>query len=475
MILLYRIFVLYFSLIELYNSSEIVIPFISKISEIPDNQTPEEFMRSLSFNQLYSKIKIGTPPQNLDLLLDFETYNTYIIKYEDKDKRFPRFFHNKSSTFTYLGKKEYFDDSCFINAINSSDITTISDTLKNYNLTFLHALNFRINTKISYPGAIGFNVVPNQNPFHYESGLVYQLKSKGFIKNYLFTLSFDENSYNGNIIIEKKLYEEYPSENFKSDYCLVTSNYQYYWGWNYLTVHLNSDLLEITEASIKPELGVIQLNKYYKDVFRKKFFEEKIKEGKCYEKYLIYYYIYCDRDVNIDIGEMKFEIKRTGLNFSLNSNDLFIEYNNNKFFLITFGIDVEKQNIKLGYPFLKKYDMIFDLDKRHIGFYNFKIKFEYKHKDENADKTDVNISDDINKGNKNENNLDNNDNKEKVNENKNINEMKSEKQNENNMTKKIIIILLLIFLIVLVLYLVFIIYRNCERKRKGKIFEEVFL
>ena len=67
MILLYRIFVLYFSLIELYNSSEIVIPFISKISEIPDNQTPEEFMRSLSFNQLYYKIKIGTPPQNLDL------------------------------------------------------------------------------------------------------------------------------------------------------------------------------------------------------------------------------------------------------------------------------------------------------------------------------------------------------------------------------------------------------------------------
>ena len=190
---------------------------------------------------------------------------------------------------------------------------------------------------------------------------------------------------------------------------------------------------------------------------------------------MIYYYYYCDKDVNIDIGEMKFEIKRTGLNFSLNSNDLFIEYNNNKFFLITFGIEVEKQNIKLGYPFLKKYDMIFDLDKRHIGFYNFKIKFEYKHKDENADKTDVNISDDINKGNKNENNLDNNDNKEKVNENKNINEMKSEKQNENNMTKKIIIILLLIFLIVLVLYLVFIIYRNCERKRKGKIFEEVFL
>ena len=223
MILLYRIFVLYFFLFGFYKSSEIVIPFYSKISEISENLSPEEFISSLTFNQLYTKIKLGTPQQNLDFLIDFDSYNTYIIKYENKDKIFQRFFDNSSSTFKYLGKKEYFYDANFINAINSSDIMSI-DTLKNYNLTFLHAIKIREDSAISYPGIIGFNVVPNQNPFHFESGLVNQLKSKGLINNYLFTLSFNENSYNGNIIIEKNIYEKYSLENFKSDYRLVTSN-----------------------------------------------------------------------------------------------------------------------------------------------------------------------------------------------------------------------------------------------------------
>ena len=471
MIILYRIFVLYLFLLEFCKSSEIVIPFYSKISEISENQSPEEFIRSLTFNQLYTKIKLGTPPQNLDFLIDFEIYNTYIIKYEDKDKKFQRFLDNSSSTFKYLGKKEYFHDDNFKNAINSSDIMSI-DTLKNYNLTFLHAIT---DSKISYPGIIGFNVVPNQDPFHYESGLVKQLKTKGLTKNYLFTLSFNENSYNGNIIIGKNIYEKYSSENFKSEYCLVTSDYKYYWGMNYLTAHLNSDLLEINEASIKPELGVILLSKYYKDIFRKKFFEEKIKEGKCYEKYLINTYYYCDIDVNIDIGEFKFEIKRSGLNFSLNSNDLFREYNNKKFFLIIFGVHVAKQNINLGYPFLKKYDMIFDLDKRHVGFYNFKIKYEYKPNDEMDEITDINNNNDINNENRDEKTDIKNDNKEKTDENRNINKNKIENQNENSNSKTIIIILLILFLILLALYFVFIIYRKCERKRKGKIFEEVFV
>ena len=476
MILLYRIVILYFFLFKLFISSEIVIPFYSTISEIPNNKTPEEFIRSLTFNQLYSKIKIGTPPQNLDFLIDFENYNTYINKYENRDKKYQRFLDNCSSTFTTLGKSEFFHDTNYLTAINSSDIITIG-TLENYNLTFLHAMNIRMDSKNSYPGVIGLNVVPNQNPFHYESGLINQLKSKGFTKNYLFTLSFNENSYNGNIIIEKNIYEKYPIENFKSDYCLITQNYGYYWGWNYLTVHLNSDLLEIMDANIKPELGVIQLNKYYKDIFRQKFFEEKIKEGKCFENYLINTYYYCSKDINIDIGEFKFEIKKSGIYFSLDSNDLFREYNNYKFFLIVFGHDTERTNIKLGYPFLKKYDMIFDLDKRHIGFYNFKIKYEYKPNAEKDEKTDINNNNDINNENKNTQTDKKNDNRDKVDENKNINEKKPENINENgeSNTKKVIIILLIIFLIVLVLYIVFIIYRKCERKRKGKIFEEVFI
>ena len=55
------------SLINLINNSEIIIPFTSTLSEIPKNLTPFQFMYSLFNNELYYKVKVGTPPQDLDL------------------------------------------------------------------------------------------------------------------------------------------------------------------------------------------------------------------------------------------------------------------------------------------------------------------------------------------------------------------------------------------------------------------------
>ena len=161
-------------------------------------------------------------------------------------------------------------------------------------------------------------------------------------------------------------------KNFYNEYCYITPQYEYYWGWNCLEVHLNSDLLDIKQVQISPELGAIVLNSKYKEIF-KKLFQEKINEKKCNETYFGYY---CNKDVNIDIGELKFEIKRKGIKFSLNSKDLFMEYNNKLIFLIKFDARFEINIAKLGYPFLKKYDMIFNIDNRHMGFYNFKIKYQ---------------------------------------------------------------------------------------------------
>ena len=460
---------LFLHIFKLFDSSEIVIPFYSRLSEIPKNQTPQEFIYSLTYNELYTKVKIGTPPQVFDFLIDFENYNTFVIKCESVEKKYPRFIDNNSSTFEKLGGKIYFSANEFTMAENSSDIVTIGETLNNFNYTFLHAKNIKIDYKTKYPGIIGLNVVPNQYIFHYESGLVHQLKSKNMIKNYLFTLSFNENDFNGNIIIGKNIYEDYPKENFTSDYCLITRDYNYYWGWHYLTSYLNSEILNITDISIRPELGVIMLNICYKDFFKKKFFEEKLNEGKCHEISIKYNYYYCDKDVNIDIGELNFEIKRSGLKFSLNSKDLFIEYNNKLYFLIVFGIYVDKKEAKLGYPFLKKYDIIFNIDNRHLGFYNFKIKYEYKKESEiengknennNCEENKKQIqTDESNNNEKNEGKIENNENN----------------RNYNFDTTKIIFIILIVFLILIVIYVIFTIFRKYERKRKGKLYDELFL
>ena len=127
-----------------------------------------------------------------------------------------------------------------------------------------------------------------------------------------------------------------------------------------------------------------------------------------------------------------------------------MEYNNKLFFLIKFDARFEINIAKLGYPFLKKYDMILNIDSRHMGFYNFKIKYQYKKEEKN-------------------------DNSKIIEEKNNSSEKKEKNKNNENTTTKVLFILLLIFFSILVIYCIFTVFRKCERKRKGKIFEELFL
>ena len=234
--------ILYF--IELIYNSEIIIPFTSFLSEIPKNLTPTELMRSLIKNELYTKIELGTPPQSLDMIIDFTNYHSYIIKDKKNDNiRFKRFFNDSSSTFKNLGNKEYFNYADFLYARNSSDILSINENLTNFNFIFLQILETNAQTKVYYPGVLGFGVVPNGEPFHIETGLIHQLKEKNITKNYQYTLVFNNNEdFKGKIIIEKNIYEDYSLDNFKSDYCLITLDYSYFWGWNFILTELPGEL-----------------------------------------------------------------------------------------------------------------------------------------------------------------------------------------------------------------------------------------
>ena len=158
-----------FIIIRLIKNSEIIIPFTSLLSEIPKNLTPTLFMESLINNELFTNISLGTPKQYLNLSIDFKNYHSYIFNDSSiKNKNFKRFYYNLSSTFMNLGKKDYFYDGDFLYAINSSDIMTLNENLSNYNFTFLQIIQANYQTKIKYPGAIGFGVIPNSEPFHFE-------------------------------------------------------------------------------------------------------------------------------------------------------------------------------------------------------------------------------------------------------------------------------------------------------------------
>lgn len=108
MLFKYVIYLIISLLINLIKNSEIIIPFTSSLSEIPKNLTPNNFIDSLFYNELYANVKIGTPPQNLDLIIKFEFYHLLIRDNPLDNLNHKRFYSNQSSTFTNLSKSENF-------------------------------------------------------------------------------------------------------------------------------------------------------------------------------------------------------------------------------------------------------------------------------------------------------------------------------------------------------------------------------
>jgi len=434
-------------LINLIKNSEIIIPFTSSLSEIPKNLTPNNFIDSLFYNELYANVKIGTPPQNLDLIIKFEFYHLLIKDNPLDNINHNRFYSNQSSTFTNLSKSEYFypETIGFTHAINSSDLFTINENITNSNFTFLKVIDSLVQTKIEYPGVIGLNVVPNGEPFHFEQGLVYQLKAKNYTNNYIYTIVYNNNDdFKGKIIFGKNIYEEYPLDNYSSCYCYTTPEYTYYWGSNYVNSFYNKESLEIKNILLKPELSVILFNSNIEEKLKEKFLNDKIKEGKCYKVYNFYTFYYCDIDVKIDIGTFEFSKPNSPLYFSLNSDDLTIQYNNKLFLLIGFRQTISEKEVHLGYPFFRKYDVIFDQNKRTFGFYNFKIGKKNKEVDHDE-----------------------------IPEKKNQNKDNDKTSGDNLILKIIVIFLLTIIFLSLILLLAFYIFRNIKRKEKSKLLEEL--
>ena len=270
------------------------------------------------------------------------------------------------------------------------------------------------------------------------------MKEKNITDNFLYTLVFNNNDdFKGRIILGKNIYEDYPIDSFKSDYCLTTYEYAFYWGWSFFKSKFNSQELEIKNIYLKPELGVILVNKNLEKNITSIFFDEQISKGKCYEGFNRYTFYYCDIDIKIEIGEFKFELKKANMEFTLNSEDLTFIYNNKIYLLLGFGVGIPKDEIYFGYPFFRKYDVIFNQDKRTVGFYNF--KFGKNTQDNKAQSNEIN--------------------KPKNGE--------ADIGEKNIYLKKLIIIILSIFSTLLFLYLIFYIYRGIKRKTKGKIMEEL--
>ena len=109
---------------------------------------------------------------------------------------------------------------------------------------------------------------------------------------------------------------------------------------------------------------------FQENIFKSEFCESKIYNNK-------YNYFVCNKDFKIkNFGSLFFYHKDFEYTFEISYKDLFIE-NNNEFYSLLFFSQIQLDRWSLGKPFFKKYQIIFEPDRKLIGFYVNKSNFSW--------------------------------------------------------------------------------------------------
>ena len=118
---------------------------------------------------------------------------------------------------------------------------------------------------------------------------------------------------------------------------------------------------------IQIEFGLILAPNNLKNYFNDIYFLNKCKEN-IYDKRNITI-IHCDKNIDIiQFKNLSFILKDIDYDFVLTYKDLFIEENNEYIFSIVFDnkLATKETSWILGKPFLKKYELVYDLERKII-------------------------------------------------------------------------------------------------------------
>ena len=337
-------------------------------------------------NYLFTKIKLGSDEQTIELKLELNNYETYIVKETYVNKTaFTPFNTNTSSTFKTL-TRFYSQTTEFSTAVLSNDSLVVNNGKEDIKLNNFY-FAYVDQSMIRYPGSIGFNLQFNIT-FPYESmNFIDQLKNNSIISGYSLTLKFDDN-YQGQLIIGPDMEDILPYEVAKATRHSVYVPKPSYpnndgkWILNFEKVLVgNSELLYSKETILNLKYDFIIATDEYTEFIFKNYFASLFGSGQCTKeenKLFPYFYgVKCNKHVNIkNFPDLKFNIATNTEKFNLvlDYDDLFEEVGEYKYFKIilttkpTETSTINKEWI-LGKYFFKKFLVTFNKDRSNIIIY----------------------------------------------------------------------------------------------------------
>ena len=361
MIKLNFFFVLSFIYINLTYESYIVYPFKKSTKE--NKSYPENLLQ----NDLEITLKIGTPPQSVDLNLRSRIY-TFFVTSSQVNLPYKLFNEKESTSLVQISKRETnFTNMEYSKGLKISESIYINDKE-------LKGITLMLGTELAYNecGALGLRLI-NSHESSNDLSFIYQIKKYANLDSYTFTLKY-KNDEEGDLIIGAypHVYDnKFNEKNFF--YSKAGSNKNgVNWVLNFDVIKYNNKSVNVgsKKSLINIEYGLIQAPFKYKNYFKNNFYGDR-----CSEKFndrRNVTIVHCSSNFDItSFEDLIFELKDIETQFVFTYKDLFIKENNEYIFGIVFDEDVDAKDPTwiFGKPFMKKYELVYDLDRKIIGLY----------------------------------------------------------------------------------------------------------
>ena len=365
----------YSFLISIIIISKLIRANYIKLDFFKDKYISPNFTDNIFYASIYTNISLGTPQHNISV--DISTDTSYLTIKGSKQVNDNCFNQSKSESFYFI---KYGHSYEYKNIYFHATFFADNFILQNKSINLISMMDWGPKKISRNNGLIGLQLVDLK--FNENNILLNQLYDKNIIK-YKMLCFFYETEEKGELYLGN-----FPNNitNKLDEYKFIWANNTFVtngirWGTKFKEIKFGSDSYQQNNIKINDSnyLAIFSNTYYgyvgskeYNNFVRQIFFDNKINSKECWTKNINddkYFMYICNDFVRTSkIPSIHFYHETLNYVFEIEQNDMWINHNNMKYFIISFSYHDQYSWI-LGQKFLQKYPIVLDGGNNLIGLY----------------------------------------------------------------------------------------------------------
>ena len=423
-----RIFYFLLFIINIFFSKEDIISFKIESFQSKVESSDSNILNKLYDSHLSTITNVGSNLYPLKTFISNQNHYFYISKHCYVEKSY---FQDYKTNFNYNRFKSdsFYNTSAFnISFSLSGRACFAQETFQLFKFNKMEMTNARLNfileedTNEKIPNCLHLGLLENKNQdsSFREYNLITQLRQKSYIKDSCWTIIFNKpNNFDNNNLLVKadellnlngNLYiggyphnfdkgNFYESQFVKTYTTFVNNIMKWELQFSKVFYKFNNKEIKIfadNTIALDPSSYLTFVPDDYMVSLDSNFFRQFLADGICaYESIDNYDAISCTKSEKFSINEIKkfpplfFEHINLQYTFELTYKDLFIEKDGKYYLLMISDPQFQKDRWVLGNTFMRKYQFVFNLESKEIGFYNPNLEKKNNDKENPKDSSKV--------------------------------------------------------------------------------------